>query len=184
MRLALSLHPDSRCAAVAGIEVEITRLHANRLALRYAVTGDIGAVQLAPRAAAVRAAELWRHTCFETFIRAESGEDYYELNFAPSTEWAAYHFTSWRAGMRAADEISAPDLYPSAGAGAFELRVTLALDQMTWLQQAARWRLALSAVIEETNGEKSYWALAHAPGKPDFHNAAAFAYDMPAPERP
>src|SRR3546814_3736372 len=31
-------------------------------------------------------------------------------------------------------------------------------------------KLALSAVIEELDGTKSYWALAHPPGKPDFHH--------------
>jgi hypothetical protein len=35
-------------------------------------------------------------------------------------------------------------------------------------------RLALSAVIEEAGGAKSYWALAHPPGRPDFHSAAGF----------
>jgi len=39
-------------------------------------------------------------------------------------------------------------------------------------------------LIEETNGAKSYWALAHAPGKPDFHHPDAFALDLPAPEHP
>jgi len=31
--------------------------------------------------------------------------------------------------------------------------------------------LGLSAVLEETNGRKSYWALAHPPGKADFHHS-------------
>jgi hypothetical protein len=33
-------------------------------------------------------------------------------------------------------------------------------------------------VIEETNGNKSYWALAHPAGKPDFHHADGFAYEL------
>ena len=43
-------------------------------------------------------------------------------------------------------------------------------------------RLGLSAVIEETDGTKSYWALAHPPGKPDFHHKDCFALTLPAPE--
>jgi hypothetical protein len=35
-------------------------------------------------------------------------------------------------------------------------------------------------VIEETNGRKSYWALAHPPGKPDFHHSDCFALGLPA----
>jgi hypothetical protein len=40
-------------------------------------------------------------------------------------------------------------------------------------------RLGLSAVIEETSGRKSYWALAHPPGKPDFHHPDCFALELP-----
>jgi hypothetical protein len=42
-------------------------------------------------------------------------------------------------------------------------------------------RIGLSAVIEEKNGMKSYWALAHPAGKPDFHHPACFAAELPAP---
>jgi hypothetical protein len=41
--------------------------------------------------------------------------------------------------------------------------------------------LGLSAVIEETSGAKSYWALAHPPGRPDFHHADGFALMLDAP---
>jgi hypothetical protein len=40
--------------------------------------------------------------------------------------------------------------------------------------------LGLSAVIEEKDGTKSYWALAHPPGdKPDFHHLDCFAVELP-----
>ena len=45
-----------------------------------------------------------------------------------------------------------------------------------------RWRLGLSAVIEEADGTKSYWALAHPPGSPDFHHADCFVVELPAAE--
>ena len=32
-------------------------------------------------------------------------------------------------------------------------------------------RVSITAVIEEKGGRKSYWALAHPPGRPDFHHA-------------
>jgi hypothetical protein len=38
---------------------------------------------------------------------------------------------------------------------------------------------ALTAMIEETDGVKSYWALKHTPGKPDFHHAYGFALELP-----
>jgi hypothetical protein len=43
----------------------------------------------------------------------------------------------------------------------------------------ASWRLGLSAVIEETSGRISYWALAHPPGKADFHHSDCFAHELP-----
>jgi hypothetical protein len=42
------------------------------------------------------------------------------------------------------------------------------------------WRLGLSAVIEETNGTISYWAVAHPPGKADFHHSDCFALELTA----
>ena len=39
--------------------------------------------------------------------------------------------------------------------------------------------LGLSAVIEEHGGAKSYWALAHPPGAPDFHHPDCFAAQLP-----
>jgi hypothetical protein len=37
-------------------------------------------------------------------------------------------------------------------------------------------------VIEAADGGKSYWALAHPPGRPDFHHAAGFAAHLPSDE--
>ena len=42
------------------------------------------------------------------------------------------------------------------------------------------WRVGFSAVIEERDGTMSYWALAHPPGKPDFHHRDCFALELPA----
>jgi hypothetical protein len=42
--------------------------------------------------------------------------------------------------------------------------------------------IALSAVIEEADGTKSYWALRHPPGPPDFHHPDCFALNLGAPD--
>jgi hypothetical protein len=94
MRRALKLHPDSRAPAVRHIEVEVARPHGGGLLLRYIVSGEIAALALPAVAAPTRADELWRHTCFEVFIQSGPGEAYYEFNFAPSAQWAAYRFAS------------------------------------------------------------------------------------------
>ncbi len=42
------------------------------------------------------------------------------------------------------------------------------------------WRLGLAAVVEETNGTITYWALTHPSGKPDFHHIDGFALEFMA----
>ena len=177
MRQALRLHPDSRCAAVTGIDVDATRPRAGGLALSYVVTGKIGDLRLPAVTASARADELWRRTCFEVFVRA-TGEPYYEFNFAPSSQWAAYRFDRYRSGMCVAGGIAAPRIETPSAAGRYTLLARLELDVPSSLPSDAGWRLGLAAAIEETNGNKSYWALAHPPGRPDFHHADGFAYEL------
>jgi hypothetical protein len=120
-----------------------------------------------------RADELWKTTCFEAFLRPLGEENYREWNFAPSTRWASYEFTSYREGMTPA-EIDAPPY----------IRME---DNMTWWAVGAtiavpadtNWELGLSAVLEEKDGTKSYWALAHPAEKPDFHDPGCFAAHLP-----
>jgi hypothetical protein len=47
-----------------------------------------------------------------------------------------------------------------------------------WRASDAKLRIALSAVIEDERGSVSYWALKHAPGKPDFHHPAGFILEV------
>ena len=176
MRYTLKRHPDSLCAAVTHIEVDVARPRAGSLLLSYVVTGKIGDLLLPAVTAPAQADELWRHTCFEAFVRAVPDGSYYEFNFAPSTQWAAYRFDGYRSGMRVAAEIGAPKIEVGSTPERYTLRASLDLGGSS---SASGWRLGLSAVIEEANGRKSYWALAHPPGKPDFHHSDCFAVELP-----
>ncbi len=178
MRCALKIHPESRCSAVRQVEAEAARPRAGALVLRYFVNGDIGELALPPVVAPTRTDQLWRHTCFEVFIRAATGEAYYEFNFAPSTQWAAYRFDAYREGMRVAGEIDTPRIKVDRTPERFTLQATLQLDGLSALGREMPWHVGLSAVLEEASGGKSYWALAHPPGKPDFHHADCFALKL------
>jgi hypothetical protein len=175
MRRPLKLHPHSVCAAAAGVEVEVARPAGGSLVLSYAVTGAIGDLALPSIAAPVRADELWRHTCFEAFVKDADGEAYYEFNLAPSMQWAAYRFDRYRSGMRAAMEIEPPQLVRRPGPDRYTLRAVLSLPDRQSDQSLC---LGLAAVIEERNGNTSFWALAHPPGQPDFHHADGFALEL------
>ncbi len=171
MRWILKRHPDSRPGAVTGIEVEVGRPHGNQLRLRYAVSGAIDKVLVPAPADPERTDQLWRSTCFEAFAREGGAKGYDEFNFSPSTQWAVYRFDGYRTGMRNAD-VLAPRVEGGVEGDTYVLHA--AFD----LPGAAPWRLGLSAVIEETDGQKSYWALAHPTGQPDFHHADAFVVEL------
>jgi hypothetical protein len=184
MRQLLTLHPDSRCFAATHVEVGVARPRADNLVLSYIGTGKMSEIRIPPVLSAARGDELWRHTCFEAFVGTSSGAAYYEFNFAPSTQWAAYRFNGYRSGIRTAAEISAPPIEVRSGPDRYTLQATLDLDRLSGLPREAVWRLGLSAVIEDISGRKTYWALAHPPGKPDFHHADCFAYEFSPAVRP
>ena len=173
MRHTLRLHPDSLCAAATRIEVDVAHPRPGSLVLSYVVSGRISDLRLPPVVTAARTDELWRHTCFEAFVRGSADPGYYEFNFSPSTQWAAYRFGGYRSGMGVAAEISAPRIEVRSGAETYTLQAALAFDGLS-----SPLHLGLSAVLEETNGCKSYWAVAHPPGKADFHHADCFALEL------
>ncbi len=113
--------------------------------------------------------DLWQTTCFEAFLRGQGGEAYREWNFAPSGQWAAYDFTSHREGRTDA-EVAAPYVRVEDNMIWWALGATIAADA------GLEWQLGISAILEEKDGTKSYWALAHPDGdKPDFHDPVCFA---------
>jgi hypothetical protein len=163
---------------VTHIEVDVVHPRAGTLQFCYFVTGKIGDLRIPSAVAAARTDGLWRHTCFEAFVRTAASDEYYEFNFAPSKQWAAYRFGSYRSGMRVATEVGAPRIEMQSSPESYTLRASLERDWLSSLPRGSRLRLGLSAVVEDMSGRKSYWALAHPPGKADFHHSDCFAYDL------
>lgn len=175
MTASLTLHPAGRAPAVESIQIGAARTQEDTLFLRYTLTGDLGALVLPAAGAPARTDELWKHTCFEAFVRPVAhAPAYTELNLAPSRQWAAYAFDDYRAGMRSAAAIDASNIETSITGRFYNLRAAIPLSSLG----AGSWQLAITAVIEANDGEKSYWSLAHAPGNPDFHNAAGFTLTL------
>ena len=170
--LSLQCHPDTPASDVRAIAVAFAP---DRLVFR--VLGA-DALVVPPLATPERTDGLWQHTCFELFVKPDGGSGYTEFNFAPSTRWAAYRFDGYRAGMRALDLAQAPQVAAIDGDAAWQ--VALPAEAIG----DAPVCIGLSAVIEETGGRKSYWALAHPPGKPDFHHEACFAHRFAAGTAP
>ncbi|MGH8259529.1 MAG: DOMON-like domain-containing protein, partial [Steroidobacteraceae bacterium] len=171
---SLGPHPATPCEAVRSIEVRLARAPDGGLDLAYTVDGDLGLVRWPQPASPDRTDGLWRHTCFEAFLAPEPGSAYLELNFSPSGAWACYGFDRYREGMRAIDDVAPAIVLPpngpaDSGGRPWTLRAAVRL------QGVARARVALAAVIEESGGRLSYWALSHPPGRPDFHHPDGFA---------
>ena len=121
-----------------------------------------------------RANDLWRTTCFEAFLRAAGDEAYREWNFAPSGNWAAYDFSRPREDLTQAEVESPPYIRMEDNFTWWTVGATIAVEA------DKDWHFGLSAVLEETDGTKSYWALAHPPGdKPDFHHPDCFVGKLP-----
>jgi hypothetical protein len=184
MRSLLQRHPDSTGRAVTQIEVAVVSPGGGRLVLSYTVTGRVKDIVMPPLAASERADKLWQHTCFEAFIRASPGSAYHEFNFAPSMHWAAYRFGGYRSDMSEATELGPPEFEVQSGSDRYSLRASLELQPLFGAARGRRWRLGLAAVIEDTDGRKSYWALKHPPGRPDFHHQDCFAHEFSPAELP
>ncbi len=202
LRLSLQRHSDTPCPPLTGIEVELARTRPMKLALRYVLRGAAHDIRMTPPAGSD--APLWMHTCFELFVRVEGEEEYLEVNLAPTGEMTAWRFRRYREGMEPAPGVATSVLGSSqrrkpmakderarlreAGFDTLErfepsfhsLQMEVALDPAMSLFLHRPWRLGLSAVVEENNGRMSYWALAHPPGKPDFHHPDCFRLELPA----
>jgi len=177
MQFNLVPHPTARPSQPLKVWVGVD--HANSLGatattnIWFGVGGPIGRFVVPDAREPARAEDLWQTTCFEAFLRIPGADAYREWNFAPSGEWAAYDFTSHREGRIDAD-VAAPYIRVEDNLTWWALGATIAVDA------DAVWALGLSAILEETDGTKSYWALAHPPGdKPDFHAADCFAASLP-----
>ncbi len=176
--LQLVCHPDTPAKTVLGVEVT-TRLLANgELWLRYYVDGVLDNLETLSPAKPLRTDGLWQTTCFEAFLSKHGETRYYEYNFAPSGAWASYQFDDYRTGMSDFSVDETPEIFLDASDTHFAAEVTVSVpDDLL----SGSIDLNLTAVIEETDGTKSYWALAHAPGKPDFHHRDCFALKLSAP---
>ena len=164
----LERHPAVPCAALREIGVSIER-KSESIEVAFVLEGEIDRLRIpAPRPPRI-AERLWQHTCCEVFVAHDGAAGYREFNLSPSGEWAAYRFTRYREGAA----LSAPD--PRIAVNRTAGRMELVARIQDWPGKIS---VGLCAVIEDEEGALSYWALRHAPGKPDFHHPDAFALEL------
>ena len=174
----LICHRDTPPASVTGIAGRITP-DGEWLRLRWRVDGAQNLI--VPKFAGKgRADSLWQTTCFELFLREPGSRAYIELNLSPSERWAAYSFSVYREGMEDHPMPHEPTCTMRQGQSMAIFDAAVPAASLPPLP----WDCAMTAVIEEEGGIKSYWALSHPEGKPDFHDPACFTAHLAAPNLP
>lgn len=176
-RAMLTAHGAEPQGPVRSIAVEVQLTPGGVLTCRYRLEGDLRGLRVPQPEDGQRMDGLWQHTCFEAFIAAPEARGYYEFNFAPSRNWAAYHFEVYRSGMSPVELSRAPDFELHSRGDRLELTVAVPLAGLAGLQGTAL-RLALAAVCEAADGRLTYWALQHAPDRADFHHPHGFVMEL------
>jgi hypothetical protein len=175
---ALLCYPghDTVPAVRIGYDVAVDDQH--QMTADFRVHGAVDTLLLPAFAGARRADALWKHSCFEIFLKRENRADYQEFNFAPDGGWAAYGFSGYRAGMHNLDGFDAPIVSIQQTPTAYHLRAQFSVKAFAALANLHIWRLGVSAVIEDIGGANTYWAVAHPDGPADFHHDVSFSQNL------
>jgi hypothetical protein len=164
--IELRAHPQSRCddvEVIADVDVE-----AGVIVVRYAIVGDH--VRIPAAGTTLDPERLWAHTCCELFVAPALGESYVEWNFSPSGQIARFEFSGYRTRIPAGPPVMASSVVTvEGGALRLDARVPLPSDAA---------RMSITAVVEDTSGSLSYWAVRHPCERPDFHHPEGFALEL------
>jgi hypothetical protein len=174
---ALVCHPAASATGIASLAVSVD-YQANGLALSFHLTGEPQRIRLPRPAAATQADGLWQHTCCEAFIATNASPDYLEFNFSPSGQWAIYRFSDYRCRDEHFQAPCAPQITFLPLADGFRLDAIIPVEL---LPTATELHLGLTAVIEDSERNKSYWALTHCGQVPDFHLRPSFTLKLATP---
>lgn len=141
----------------------------------YTLTGDLARV-LFPKAnteTPSRMTGLWETTCFELFLKNKTHSSYIEFNFAPNGNWNAFQFKEYRTGMSEYNGLDKVLITLTRGQKEINLRAIVHLKERRYFMEEdfvdGNIKLGPTAVIEDTQNNKSYWATKHFTKKPDFH---------------
>jgi hypothetical protein len=168
----------SHSNAIRGVAVRVRKRESDTLVFQYVLRAEMPRIRVPSAQSPGRADELWKHTCFEAFIAVTGVPGYHELNFSPSRSWAVYRFSGYREGMSPTNVTMPPTLDVRSFDDRLELDAEVPLPDLIGQQAGHTLKLALTAVVEDESGTLSYWALKHAPGKPDFHHPDGFVLEL------
>ncbi len=173
----LICHRGTPCPAINDFHVKLEWDVERNLHLSYQLFGSLTLLRIPALQPPAAVDGLWEHTCFEVFIAIEDEQGYHEFNFAPSGQYAAYGFNSYR--LRSNWVIGhAPLISFSKSNDCYQLQTMIAAADLPVNTAGKPFRLGLSAVIELQDGNLSYWALHHPSEHPDFHHRDGFILSL------
>jgi len=177
-QLMLFPHRGTRHDALRSLNAEINLENAT-LRARYRLNADMQRIRIVPPGEpGGRANGLWRHTCCEVFIALADTARYYELNFSPARQWAAYEFDSYRVGMQVLNIAAEPQITVKKSAHGLELEAVVPLNGSLAADAGRPRRIAVTAIVELEDGTLCYWSARHPQGKPDFHHPDGFVLEL------
>ena len=135
--------------------------------IEYEIIGDLSSYSFPKKTKQKRANELWKDTCFELFIANYSSTEYYEINTSPSTEWNAYHFTSYKKEMRESDLFSPPRIsfYQSDNRYTFSFEMTFRKNIFD-----KELLINLAVILLDKEEKRHFYSINRQNSSPDFHN--------------
>jgi hypothetical protein len=183
VRARLFPHPTTPDPRLRALTAEVRRAANGDVAIAYRLDGDLAAIALDAPAPPRFVLGLWERTCVEAFVALEGGEAYLEINVSPACEWTVLELRARRQRTRVRSDADAEPMIDSRiRRSTLALDVTLPLARLWPAAATSALRIGLSAVIASASGERSYWALRHPPGAPDFHSPESFALRLEPPQ--
>jgi len=148
----------------------------HEMVVDFLLRGDTSTIQWpVPLPHSAPGNELWKHTCFEVFIADSDDSAYWEYNFSPSRQWAIYAFSGYRQPSGIAVSSNPSVGIPCLGDKTFTLQLQFPLEAPLENKSLS---VGVSAVVENRDGTRQYFALTHCAQKPDFHRRDSFLIKM------
>ncbi len=120
--------------------------------------------------------DLWKTTCFETFVKPKMAQNYYEVNASPSGDWNLYQFSDYHKDMAEASSVKDFKIQSILEKNSLTCSYFINLKEISLPNKNLD--IGLSCILQTKAGELSYWAVNHQKqkDKPDFHLAANFIH--------
>ena len=136
-------------------------------ALRWRIDGPDKLV--VPRFAGKgRADELWKTTCFELFLREPARGRYRRAQPLALRALGGLRLHRLSRGHERPPDAARAELHRCVSGRRWRSSMRRCRSPRC---PPLPWQVGLNAVLEEQGGRLSYWAIAHPPGKPDFHDS-------------